>query len=275
MAQEHEGMGMRDLLTDLEQGAPMEDPVARARAAQRSPLPKRFYTEVSVGEGQGTDAGNGFTILLDGRPVRTPARSLLLAPTRELAEAMVVEWAAQKDVIDPSTMPLTRLVNVALDRVSAEAEAVREDVVRYAGTDMLFYRAEGPQSLVDRQARHWDGVLNWLHEQHGARFYLAEGICHVAQPEESLEKVRSLVPSSVLELAAVHSITSLTGSALLALAVAQGHMDGQSAWRAAHVDEDWNRDQWGEDELATARRVAREVEMDAAVRALALLAERN
>ncbi len=262
---------MRDFLTDMERGAFSEDPVERVRAAQRPSLPKRFYTDVSVGEGQGADGASGFTILLDGRPVRTPARSLLLSPSRELAEAMAVEWAAQKDVIDPFSMPLTRLVNVALDRVSVETEAVREDVVRYVGTDMLFYRSEGPQSLVERQAQHWDGVLDWLRDQHGARFYLAEGIRHVVQPDESLEKVRTLVPSSVMKLAAVHSITSLTGSALLALAVAQGHMDGQTAWRAAHVDEDWNRDQWGEDELATERRLAREVEMDAAVRMLALL----
>lgn len=262
---------MRDLLTDLDQGALSEDPVDRARAAQRPSLPKRFYTQVSVGEGQGADGTHGFTILLDGRPVRTPARSLLLVPSRKLADAMAVEWSAQKDVIDPFSMPLTRLVNVALDRVSVETEAVREDVVRYVGTDMLFYRAEGPQSLVDRQARHWDGVLDWLRDQHGARFYLAEGIRHVAQPDESLQKMRGLVPSSVLELAAVHSITSLTGSALLALAVAQGHLDGQTAWRAAHVDEDWNRDQWGEDELATERRLAREAEMNAAVHLLALL----
>ena len=263
---------MRDLLSDLDQGALSEDPVDRARAAQRPSLPKRFYADVSVGEAHGADGAPGFTILLDGRPVRTPARSLLLSPSRKIADAMAVEWAAQKDVIDPFTMPLTRLVNVALDRVAAETEAVREDVVRYIGTDMLFYRAEGPQSLVARQAQHWDGVLDWFRDEHGARFYLAEGIRHVAQPDESVEKVGMLVPSSVLQLAAVHSITSLTGSALLALAVAQGHLDGAIAWRAAHVDEDWNRDQWGEDELATERRLAREAEMNAAVHMLALLA---
>lgn len=256
---------MREFLEDVESGDP-GDPVARARAAQRAPLPKRFYTDVSVGEGEG-----GYTILLDGRPVRTPARGLLKAPTRALAEAMAAEWAAQQTEIDPFTMPLTRLVNVALDRVAPEAQAVANEVVNYAGTDMLFYRADGPQKLLDRQAKHWDAVLDWMKATHGARFYLAEGITHVAQPEESLAKVRALVPADPLRLAAVHSMTTLTGSALLALAVAEGALSADAAWTAAHVDEDFNREQWGEDELATARRAARRTEMDAAAQVLALV----
>lgn len=257
---------MRDLLEDLENFENGDDPVARARAAQRAPLPRRFYTDVSIGEAEG-----GFTILLDGRPVRTPARGLLLAPTRRLAEAMAAEWAAQETEINPFTMPLTRLVNVALDRVAPEAAAVRDEVVRYAGTDLLFYRAEGPQKLVDRQAQHWDPLLEWMNAAHDARFFLSEGIRHVTQPEEALARVRDLVPQSPLRLAAVHSMTTLTGSALIALAVAQSVVDVDAAWAAAHVDEDFNRDQWGDDEMATARRAARRVEMDAAARLLDLL----
>lgn len=255
---------MRDLLEDAEAGD--RDPIARAREAFRRPLPKRFYGEVSVAERDGA-----FAIELDGRPVRTPARGLLAVPGRALAEALAAEWAAQGTEIDPSTMPLTRLVNVALDRVAAEAEAVRADVAGFVGTDLLFYRAEGPEGLVARQAQHWDPVLEWLSASHDARFYLAEGIRHVAQPEEAVARVAELIPLAPLPLAAVHSITTLTGSALLALAVAGGRLDAGAAWRAAHVDEDWNRDQWGEDAEATARRAAREKEMDAAARLLALL----
>lgn len=257
---------MRDLMEDLETGSVGDDPVARARAAQRAPLPKRFYTEVSVGEAEG-----GFTVLLDGRPVRTPARGLLLAPTRALAEAMAAEWAAQEKEINPFLMPLTRLVNVALDRVAPEAQAVADEVVSYAGTDMLFYRAEGPQKLVDRQAQSWDPVLDWMNDTHDARFFLAEGVRHVAQPAAALEKVRALMPVSPLALAAVHSITTLTGSALLALAVKEGAIDADAAWAAAHVDEDFNREQWGEDEIAAARRAARRTEMDAAAALLRLI----
>ncbi|QRG05020.1 ATPase [Xanthobacter dioxanivorans] len=258
---------MRDLLEGIEDSVPGDDPVARARAAQRTPLPKRFYTDVSVGEGEG-----GFTILLDGRPVRTPARRLLAAPTRALAEAMAAEWAAQASEINPFFMPLTRLVNVALDRVAPEADAVRDEVVLYAGSDMLFYRAEGPQKLVERQAAHWDRVLDWMNEAHDARFFLAEGVRHVAQPEAALAQVRALVPLAPLALGAVHSMTTLTGSALLALAVAEDRLTVDEAWVAAHVDEDWNREQWGEDEAASARRAARRTEMDAAARLIRLLA---
>jgi len=257
---------MRDLLEGIEDGVPGDDPVARARAAQRTPLPKRFYTEVSVGEGEG-----GFTILLDGRPVRTPARGLLRAPTRALAEAMAAEWAAQDTEINPFLMPLTRLVNVALDRVGPEAEAVRDEVVRYAGTDMLFYRADGPQKLVARQARSWDPVLDWMSGTHGARFFLSEGVQHVTQPADALARVAGRVPLDPLRLAAIHSMTTLTGSALLALAVAEGALDVDAAWAAAHVDEDFNREQWGEDEIAARRRAARRTEMDAAARLLGLL----
>ncbi|WP_454916126.1 ATP12 family chaperone protein [Xanthobacter sediminis] len=262
---------MRELLTDLDAGGDAAadpksaNPMARAQAAQRPQRPRRFYTEARVGEAEG-----GFTVLLDGRPVRTPARGLLKVPTRALAEALAQEWDAQATEIDPFSMPLTRLVNVALDRVAAEAPAVREEVVRYAGTDMLFYRAEGPAGLVERQALHWNPVLAWAREAHGAPFFLAEGVCHVAQPEDSLARVAALVPQAALPLAAVHVMTSLTGSALLALAVAQGVIDADTAWQAAHVDEDWNRELWGEDEMATARRAARRLEMDAAVAALRL-----
>lgn len=256
---------MRDLLTDLEDGQ-ADDPLARARAAQRVPLPKRFYKEVSVGEADG-----GFTILLDGKSVRTPARGLLKVPVRALADAMAEEWAAQGEVIDPFAMPLTRLVNVALDRVAPEAGPVREEVVRYAGTDLLFYRAEGPDGLVERQARHWDKVLDWMRDTHGARFYLSQGIRHVAQPAEALAQVAARVPDEPLALAAVHSMTTLTGSTLLALAVAEGLIDVDAAWDAAHVDEDWNREQWGEDEMAAQRRAARRKEMNAAARLSALL----
>ncbi|MFG1478858.1 ATP12 family protein [Xanthobacter sp. V4C-4] len=253
---------MRDFLSDFDAGGsePEANPLARAQASQRPPRAKRFYKEASVGAD-----GEGFTVLLDARPVRTPARALLRVPTRALAEALAAEWAAQGTDIDPLSMPLTRLVNVALDRVAPEAGAVRDEVLGYAGTDMLFYRAEGPTRLVERQALHWDPVLAWAREAHGAAFYLSEGVCHVAQPQDALARIRALLPEAPLPLAAVHVLTTLTGSALLALAVAEGVVDADSAWLAAHVDEDWNREQWGEDEIATARREARRQEFDAAV----------
>ncbi|MEP9377854.1 ATP12 family protein [Aquabacter sp. CN5-332] len=255
---------MRDLV-DGTGDAP--DPAGAVRAAQRQALPKRFYTEVSVGEGE----DGLFRVLLDGRPVRTPARALLAVPSRALAEALAEEWAAQKDEIDPFSMPLTRLVNVALDGVAADPEASAEEIVRYAGTDLLCYRAEGPDRLVTRQGEHWDPVLDWFRTAHGARFMLSAGIRHVEQPAETLARIAALVPRDPLRLAAAASLTTLMGSALLALALVHGRLSADEAWAAAHVDEDWNREQWGEDELATARRVAREAEMQAAVRLLRLV----
>ncbi len=255
---------MRDILTDLE-GTPA-DPTETIRQAGRRTLPKRFYTEVSTRQGE-----EGFEILLDGRPVRTPAKAKLAVPQAALAEALAAEWAAQGTEIDPSTMPLTRLVNVALDGVANERAAVAEEIVRYMGTDLLLYRAEGPDSLVARQAAQWDPVLDWLHQSHGARFFLAEGIRHVAQPQDMLDRAAALVPvDDVLALTALSSITALTGSAFLAVAVAQGAIDAETAWAAAHVDEDWNIERWGEDSAATHRRLARKAEMLAAVRLLEL-----
>lgn len=248
---------MRDLLNDLENGP---DPMRAAQEAQRKPLPKRFYKDVSVGE----EPEGGFTIRLDGRPVRTPAKGLLKVPSRPLAEALVAEWQAQGHEIDPSTMPVTRLVNVALDGVAQTVEATAAEVVSYAGSDLLCYRAEEPDRLVERQGLAWDPVLDRFRTEVGARFFLSAGIRHVAQPDEATARVAALVPRDPLKLAALVSMTGLTGSALLSLAVAQGWLDAEAAWTAAHVDEDWNRELWGEDAEASARRAARKTEMDAA-----------
>ncbi len=254
---------MRDLFEDIEDA---QDPMTAARAGQRRALPKRFYKEVSVGEGE----GGAFQVLLDGRPVRTPARALLAVPVRALAEALAEEWRAQDTLIDPTAMPLTRLVNVALDGVSRDPDASLDEVVKYAGTDLICYRAEGPDRLVARQGEHWDPVLDWYRREHGARFMLSAGIRHVAQPAEALARIADLVPRDPLRLTAVASMTTLMGSALLALAVAHGRLSADAAWAAAHVDEDWNIAQWGEDEEARARRAGRSVEMQAAAQLLQL-----
>ncbi|GGF63331.1 ATPase [Azorhizobium oxalatiphilum] len=255
---------MRDILNDLDRD-PI-DPAASIRAEGRKNLPKRFYKEVSTRAGD-----SGFEILLDGRSVKTPARVPLAVPTQALADAVAAEWAAQEQLIDPMTMSLTRLVNVALDGVANTREEVADEIVRYMGSDLLLYRAEGPEGLVARQAEHWDPVLAWLDETYGARFFLAEGIRHVAQPEDMVARVAAALPrEDVLALAALSTLTALTGSAFLAVALLGGRLDADAAWKAAHVDEDWTIERWGEDAEATARRTARELEMRAAVRLLDL-----
>jgi chaperone required for assembly of F1-ATPase len=241
----------------------MDDPGKTAAAV----LSKRFYERVDV-----ADRNGGFALLLDEKPVRTPGKKQLLLPSRALAEAVAEEWRAQKERIDPATMPLTKLANSAIDGVMGREDEVIGDVLNYAGSDLLCYRAEGPRGLVEAQRAHWDPVLAWAKSALGAPFVLAEGIVHVPQPQASLDRLReALKGRDPFGLAALHVMTGLTGSALLALAVALGRVTPEEGWQAAHVDEDWQIAQWGEDAEAASRRAARRRDFDAAARALALL----
>ena len=255
---------MRDILNDLSDMLSDTDPVRRAQIKSKRELPKRFYEVVDIAE-----AGDAFAIHLDGRPIRTPARQPLHLPTRALAELIRQEWNAQETDIDPTTMPVTRLVNTAIDGITNDPQAVIEDILRFAGTDLLCYRADGPQRLVDRQNELWDPVMDWARASLGARFVLAEGVMHVEQPREAIGAIGIHVAAhdSPIALASLHSVTTLTGSALLAVALAKGELSAEEAWEAAHVDEDWNIDQWGEDAEAAARRAYRWGEMQAADRA--------
>ena len=244
------------------------NPMEAARRGMRPVLSKRFYKNVSVEEKEG-----GFALSLDGKTARTPAKKRLVLPTRALAEAIVAEWAAQESEIDPAKMPLTRLANLAIDRVAEEAAAIRGEIVRYASSDHVLYRAGEPEGLVALQTAHWDPILEWAHSALGARFILAEGVNFVAQPEAALTAARSEAESwpPPFALAALASLTSLAGSALIALALARGRLSAVEAWNAAHVDEDWNMRQWGEDAEAVSRRAQRFAEFEAAAKMLALL----
>ena len=253
---------MRDLFEDIFKNARL-DPVQAARSAVRPHLRRRFYQRAEV-----EDADGEFRILLDGRPVKTPARRTLAAPTRALAQALAAEWEAQRDVIDPAKMPLTRLANSIIDGVTDAPSAVAAEVNRYLACDLVFYRAPGPAGLVTRQANAWDPVLAWVRETLGACFVLAEGIAFVAQPEQSLAAAGSAIPTDPWRLGAVHAATTLTGSALIAIALARGALSADAAWAAAHVDEDWNMEFWGRDALALERRAARFAEMQAAAMVL-------
>jgi chaperone required for assembly of F1-ATPase len=271
---------MRDIFADIFDPQP-PDPMEAARRAMRPPLRARFYRDVQVGKageaGRAGEAGGGFAILLDGKLVRTPARRLLAAPERELAEAIAAEWRAQGDVIDPARMPLTRLANAIIDGVTAAPQPVRAEIEKYLATDLLVYRASGPEGLTARQAQCWDPVLEWAREALGARFQLAGGVMHVAQPAEAIAAAAAAIPGAggqareLWRLGALNVVTTLTGSALLALALSAGRIDVDTAWAAAHVDEDWNMEFWGRDELALARRAFQFGELQAAALVLSLL----
>ena len=263
---------MRDILNDLGDFLSDEDPVRRAQIKSKRPLPKRFYQTASVSERE-----DGWAVLLDERPILTPARLPLTLSTRPLAELVADEWNAQVEIIDPLLMPVTRLVNTAIDGVAADPQAVAEDILRFAGSDLLCYRAEGPEALVQLQADAWDPVLEWAHHSLHARFILAEGIVHVTQPPEAISAlgIHLAAIQDPVALASLHSMTTLTGSALLAMAVAKREISAQAAWAAAHVDEDWNARQWGEDAEAAARRARRWKDMDAANRAFSAVLDRT
>ena len=242
----------------------------RSPGREARPLPRRLYKSVAVAPRLGGD--DGFGILLDRKPVRTPAKAVLAVPTRALTEAIAAEWEAQGQHVDPATMPLTRLVNSAIDGVRTRETEVREDIATYANSDLLCYRASEPEALARRQAEHWDPVLAWSREALGAHLVVAEGIMPVAQPQAATAALtRALADYDALGLSALHVMTTLTGSALLALAHARGRLGVGQAWTAAHVDEDWQIARWGEDAEATARRQRRWLEMQAASRLLALL----
>jgi chaperone required for assembly of F1-ATPase len=256
---------MREIFADIFENQPL-DPTEAARQAVRPRLRKRFYKQAQL-----SDAQDGVGISLDGRPVLTPRRRAFVAPTRPLAAAIAAEWDAQSETIDPRQMPLTRLANAVIDAVSENPEAVAEEITKYLGSDLLFYRAETPKKLVDRQSQAWDPVLAWARGTFGANFKPTQGVVHVTQPAEAVEALQSVIPRDPWRLAAVSSVTTVTGSALLALAIAQGAIDVDTAWAAAHVDEDWQMTQWGRDELALERRAYREAEFRAAASVLNLV----
>jgi len=253
---------MRDIFEDVYKNSP-RDATEAARRTMRPDLRKRFYQTADVREEDGA-----FCVVLDGRIVKTPARRTLAAPTRALAEALAAEWQAQADVIDPARMPLTRLANSIIDGVADSASAVMEDVLKYFDSDLLFYRADGPERLVKCQSAAWDPLLSWARDALGARFMLAQGIVHVTQPEDAVAAMRRAMPADPWRLGALHAITTLTGSGLLALALANGAIAPDAAWNAAHVDEDFNMETWGRDEMALERRNDRAREFGAAMRIL-------
>jgi chaperone required for assembly of F1-ATPase len=249
---------MRELFDEVA-GQSGIDPEEAVRRTTRGPRRKRFYDHVGVVEGPG-----GFAVTLDGKPVRTPSGRPLAAPTPEIADIIAAEWEAQQEFIDPLSMPMTRFANSVVDAVVDRVEAVTDDVAKYLGSDLLFYRAGHPEALVAREAAHWDPIVFWAADSLGAHFILAEGIVHVRQPEPAIAAARAALPGDPWLIAAVHVVTTLTGSALLALALLRGALDADQVWAAAHVDEDWNIEQWGVDEEVAARRRARLVDFAAA-----------
>ena len=222
---------------------------------------KRFWKTVDVAE---TPAG--FAVHLDGRGIKTPAKSPLVVPTRAMARLIADEWQAQEQDIRPDTMPATRAANAALDKVRVQFDEVAALLVAYGETDLLCYRADGPKELVTRQSAAWDPLLDWSAARFGVTWAVTEGVMPTPQPAETLRKLAAHVAGfTAFELTAFHDLVAMSGSLVIALAVTEGHAPPETLWQVSRIDEDWQIDQWGEDydAAATAAR-RRQAFLDAA-----------
>ncbi len=225
---------------------------------------KRFYKEAAIGPDD--------TILLDGRPVKTPMRATLALPTPALAEAVRAEWSAQGEAIDPGAMPMTGLANAAIDRVVPDPRAFAATLTPYAGTDVLCYRADSPAELVAAEAEAWDPLLAWARTRFDVHFEIATGIVHRAQPEATVARLsEALLALDPFRLTAMNPLVTIGGSLVTALAVADGAIEADAAFNALHLDELWQAQQWGEDPLAIETREARRDGFLAAARFITLL----
>ncbi len=217
--------------------------------AQSAERPKRFYAIAEPGP-----VGEGFGVLLDGRPVRTPAGGRLELPTPALAQLLAAEWAAQGERIIAADMPATRLAFTALDRAADARAEVAEEIARFAGADVLCYFADGPDTLVEREVALWGPVLDWADQALGLRFVRVRGLSHQAQPGATLERVRGLaLDLGDFQLTGLVNAAGLYGSAVLAFAVQRGQVSGEAAFDLSRLDEAFQEERWGVDEDAAAR----------------------
>lgn len=207
---------------------------------------KRFWKTVTV-----VPEGGSFAVRLDARPVKTPAKRPLLLPTRAMADAVAAEWAAVEGGIDPLRMPVTRAANAAVDKVATQFDEVAAMIAAYGGSDLLCYRAEGPEELVRAQAKAWDPMLDWGGQAFGARLVATRGVVPVEQPAAAFAAMSADVfACSPFELTALHDLVALTGSLVLGLAATRDEFDAEALWRLSRFDEDWQASQWGHDEEA-------------------------
>ncbi|HLZ78494.1 MAG TPA: ATP12 family protein [Sphingomonas sp.] len=227
------------------------------------PAAKRFWRDVTL---------EGRAIRLDGRALKTPARADLVLPTDALAHAVADEWRAVEDSIDPRAMPLTGLANAAIDRIAPDTASFAAGLGRYAQGDLLCYRADHPAELVALQGGAWDPPLDWARSRYDVDFRVTAGIVHVAQSADTVRRLAAAVAArDAFHLTGIAPLVTLSGSLVLALALAEGAITEQDAWDAAELDDLWQAEQWGEDALATAAREDKRRDFRAAARFLALL----
>ena len=215
---------------------------------------KRFWKEARVAR-----TSDGFTIRLDERPVKTPAKRALVLPTQSFAEVVAAEWDAQEDVINPNSMPATKTANAALDKVAVQHAEVADMLADYGDSDLLCYRADRPEELIARQSRHWDPMLDWAEEALGVRLETRTGVMHAPQDAKTLEVLRQRTHAlSAFELAAFHDLVSLSGSLVLGFAASMQVRPATEIWTLSRLDENWQAEQWGRDDVADAQAAVKE-----------------
>jgi chaperone required for assembly of F1-ATPase len=232
---------------------------------------KRFYKDAAVDAGDG-----GYRVLLDGKPMLTPAKAVLVVPAALLAEAIAAEWrdVPEKAELNVSHLPLTRLAATGIDRVPGQRARVIDDTAKYAASDLLCYRATGPDSLVELQAGTWQPLLDWASERYGAELAVAAGTTFVTQPHRALAALRNAVAAhDDLALSALYNLTHIAGSVVIALAVSEGHLPADKAFAAAQLDELYQLERWGSDPTATERHDNIRRDIEAGARFLALLGD--
>lgn len=228
--------------------------------------PKRFWKDAVADACDG-----GFTVRLDGKAIRTPAKAPFVLPTMAMARAAAAEWAAQDEELRPETMPITRAANSAIDKLGAQFDDVVTLLAEYGDSDLLCYRAEGPEGLVARQAAAWDPLLAWARDELGAELRTTAGVMHIDQPPEALARLRAeLAGATPFELAALHDLIAITGSLILGLAVARGHLSAAEAFSKSRIDEQWQAELWGQDDEAAQSEAAKAAALDEAARFHAL-----
>ncbi|MBO6825903.1 MAG: hypothetical protein JJ879_06855 [Sneathiella sp.] len=227
---------------------------------------KRFYKQVTAG-----DVDGGYSVFLDGRPIKTPAKSALVLASLPMAEAIAAEWDQQKEEVTPASMPLMRYAATAIDRVTPQRDKVIEDLSGYGDTDLVCYRATYPERLVQRQSEAWDPLVKWVADEHGVNLQVTAGVGYIKQDPKGLAKMKSVLEAqSDLHLAAIHDIVSLTGSLVVTLAVIAGRLNAEEAFEISELDETHVIEEWGEDAEAAARRKNNKASLVSAVEFLNL-----
>ena len=237
------------------------------KMTEKKYIARRFYQEVNV-----IKLERGFAVELDGRLVKTPLGQPQILTSKDLAIAIAHEWASQEKIIVPETMPLTGYANSSIDRIEKNRESILKEILNFAETDLLCYRANEPIDLVSRQNSHWQPLLDWAADTMKIKLKVTTGILHIKQPLRAIDTLAKLLRGkNDMELAGIISLTTACGQIILALALAKGRIDIKEALVCTQLEQIYQNERWGVDEETRIRQVSLETEIATATKFLSLL----